>query len=40
VTEQQIGWVFYDAISVSDVVVLNGRMNYELEKDAKKVAVA
>jgi len=41
VRDEQTGWVFYDAVSVSDIVVLNGRMNYELEKDAtKKVAVA
>lgn len=39
VTDEQRRWVFYDAVSVSDIVVLNGRMKYELGKDTKKVAV-
>lgn len=40
VTDEQTSWIHYDAVGVSDVIVLNGRMNDELEKDVKRVVAA
>jgi hypothetical protein len=35
VTDEQTRWVFYDAVNVSYIVMLNGRMHDELEKGEK-----